>query len=836
MQTTRTLVAIVLYGASACIGADASEMGRNFEENTESEYAHVEITGTDEVSNIDNSIVAKDRKSATNIGVPSSNLIRPVMFQPDVVPQPIIRSPTTSSESPTESRSRGFRIAFGRTLNDRVQISEERQRLVFGPSVNIVGRGEAKVLPLSYTGSLLKKSKATSGVRSVKRSPIVTDTRIRGRRVGQTLAAGSFWVPARMDLDTMLSKIDADIIEDVIVIKGPYSVLYGPGFDFVDIQLMRSPRLDDGHPVYGSTSIDYQSNHQSWYGRQSFWGGSSDWGFHISYGHRTGNDYHSGYGLVIPADFKARDLFVAVGRDIGDGQTLEFNFLRLDETDVEFPGQAFDMDFLVTDGIEFQYEAGHVGDFDRMTLDAWYNRTRFAGTAQRNDKREQFPIFEEIDIQGNTDVDSLSTGFRHTMMWQPSEAEQITVGVDFRFIKQELNEITSADRSRTEFWNNANSPIPRSHSSNPGLFAEYSWEYSERLRLRTGGRVDWVSSNLEASEAELAELGTLRNQPSFAEIVGSNEYDQDHQLCAFYLSSEYEIDEQWSLKSSGGHAQRAPTLTELYSAEPFMFLLQNGLNTVTGDPRLNIERAWQIDVALQYRHHDLALSVNGFHAWILDYITFENMAIQPMSPPPPATQQDPQQVQLKFVNTDLAILRGVEFATTYDPTDCFTLFSSLSYINGSDRSRNGNFATRPVAGANMPSARIPGRPRGFFSGTRAGDHEPLPSILPFDSRLGGRIHQTGPEPAWSVELSVRIVDGQDRVASSLLESSTPGFAVWDLRSFWKVNDRLLLIAGVENLGDRNYAEHLDYRPIDANSSRAVFQPGIDFYFGGELTY
>jgi outer membrane receptor protein involved in Fe transport len=37
-----------------------------------------------------------------------------------------------------------------------------------------------------------------------------------------------------------------------------------------------------------------------------------------------------------------------------------------------------------------------------------------------------------------------------------------------------------------------------------------------------------------------------------------------------------------------------------------------------------------------------------------------------------------------------------------------------------------------------------------------------------------------------------------------------------------------MIAGVENLTDKQYQEHLDIR--------RVFQPGISFYFGSEVRY
>ena len=80
-----------------------------------------------------------------------------------------------------------------------------------------------------------------------------------------------------------------------------------------------------------------------------------------------------------------------------------------------------------------------------------------------------------------------------------------------------------------------------------------------------------------------------------------------------------------------------------------------------------------------------------------------------------------------------------------------------------------------------------------------------------------------------------LADNEDRVATSLLETPTPGFAVWNLRGYWQASDRYLLIAGVENYGDRHYREYLDFRSR-APGALDVFQPGSNFYFGSELTY
>ena len=109
--------------------------------------------------------------------------------------------------------------------------------------------------------------------------------------------------------------------------------------------------------------------------------------------------------------------------------------------------------------------------------------------------------------------------------------------------------------------------------------------------------------------------------------------------------------------------------------------------------------------------------------------------------------------------------------------------------------------------------------------------EPLPGIAPLESRVGVRWHEPSQQPRWAVELSARIVDNQDRVASSLLERESAGFTTYDLRGYWHATDRLLLVAGFENFTDKQYREHLDLR-----TGQGVFQPGVNFYSGIELRY
>lgn len=708
----------------------------------------------------------------------------------------------------------------------RSLLTEIRRRRLRAPSTNLVRGTESRARATSDAGSLLRKSSASFGIGTQRRTPIVVDPRIRGSRVGRLAASGSHWVPARIDLDTMLSKIDSRVIDDIIVIKGPYSAIYGPDFAFMDVQLQRSPRYRQFPIMEGSSSLTYQSNGEQWYGRQTIQGGASDWGFRAGYGHRAGSDYEAGDGTSIPSSYKSREIDIALGYDFTPDSSIEFNYLKLDQTDVEFPGQAFDLDYLGTEGYEATWLLEDQSSFDRLTVDAWYNFTTLKGNAQNSGKRRQFPFFDVIAYEAFTGVTSLSAGYRMAFDWELADDVQLTAGTDLRFLKQELNEVSTGFFGFLPFTD-ANSPIPRSHTTNPGLFAQLSQNPVEGLELTLGTRVDVSVAELADNPAKLSMLGLSVPQVSLADILGTDQFDQSFGLWSAFLTGRYALDDAYTLTFGAGHAERPPTLTELYVAESFLFLLQNGQNTATGDPRLDTEKLWQLDVGMEYEQDDLRISANAFHAWIHDYITFENLRV---FRGPPLAQVE--QVSLKYVNTELATLAGFDLNTEWDASDCLTFFASASYVEGRDHTRNGSFATT-AAVPGSPSTRVEGLSRGTFSGVVAGDDEPLPSILPLQSRVGLRLRDPEEDSRWVLELSARVVDNQDRVATSLLETPTPGFSVWDLRGSFRLADSVLATAGVENFTDKNYREHLDFR---SENGIRMLQPGINFYLGAEVTY
>ncbi|MEZ6116023.1 MAG: TonB-dependent receptor [Pirellulaceae bacterium] len=746
----------------------------------------------------------------------SEGVVRFVQFQPNSPIAPVERNSTAnasgdaiSNRNPAQSANttdqsnrrqqvinNGFEL-FGE-VNQLDRLSEGRRARAFSPGASAVFGSEAKVRITSDVGSLLKKSISSQGVATQNRTPIVTDSRVRGQRVGQVLASGSYWAPARMDLDTMMNKMDSRLIDDAIVIKGPYSGRYGPGFRFVDISLIETPRYEDGYQTHGSTSFDYIDNGEQSYGRQSVWGGSDSWGYHVSYGHRTGNDYETGADTLIPSSYKSRDLFVALGSDLSESSKVEFNYLRLDQTDLEFPGLVYDLRYLGTEGYELRYlnDCPLIGD--AFTSEVWFNRTRFHGDTRNPSKARQIPLLSQtlfspsgFDGFAITNGAGSSFGHRTELFFGDRQGDYFSVGTDVILLRQGLNDIEPLLPSDNNF------PIPPSESVDVGFFIEDHEQINDWLGITAGMRGDVVTA-----EAARSVVGVPGSVPDFF-LEGT---DQTFGLWMAYVTAQIELTNHWQATFGGGYGERPPTLTELYAMSSFIGSLQRGFTFLLGDPGLDKERVTQFDVGLNAKYDRLRGGINGYYSWVDDFITYDLFA--------PSGGLGSFPAGAGFVNTSQAIIAGVDAYGQLEATDAISLFGTFSYVEGRDQTGNRNtLSFTPNGGA----------------------PEPLPGIPPLESRLGVIVHDPSPDRDWAVEFSARVVDNQDRVARSLEEIATPGFTTYDIRSYWRLTrtetSSCLLTVGCENITDKFYREHLDYR-----TGLGVFRPGVSVYSGLELTY
>jgi outer membrane receptor protein involved in Fe transport len=683
-------------------------------------------------------------------------------------------------------------------------VSATQQANASQVSASVVSGAQAPALNSTDAGDLLRKSPSALGVDAQRRSPIANETRIRGYRLGQivTEADRQFWFPAREDLDTFLSKIDSGIIRDVVIVKGPYSAGYGPGLAFLDIETAGTPRYQHGFEWHGATTANYNFNGQQLYGRQQFLGGDQDWGFNISYGQRTAGDYRDGSGFRIPSRYDSRDIDANIGANLTENSSLEFSYLRLDQTELLFPGQIFDTDFLVTNSYRATYTVVNQPVFDMFTATGYYNRTSLHGDAQRESKRDYIPQLNVLNFIGFTDIDQSSTGYRLATTWGKAMSEQLTVGTDFRWTSGSLNEHDSL--FSLPCLATLNFPIPPNHQLDIGWFAMHVMPYDDWLTIKTGVRADYWNSNID-------KLAPMTTCDQTVNVLGSNDFDRSEGLFLGYATAEYKPVKEWTFSAGMGTAQRPPTQTELYAEGPFLAILQNGFTTVFGNPNLAPERSYQLDGGIKATYENVRLGLNGFFSFVNDYVTYESLPVlQQGIVKIPANFQSTTGRTIRFVNTDLATLDGFEAYADVDLTAWLTPFATMTFVEGNDQTVGSHF----TAGVPAPVS-----------------HEPLPGIPPLDTRVGLRFHEERLVPTWGVEVYARMVAAQDRVALSLGELPSAGFTIWDTRAYWQIRKGCQLTGGIENIFDRFYREHLDLR-----TGRGVYQPGISPYMGLELNY
>ena len=515
----------------------------------------------------------------------------------------------------------------------------------------------------------------------------------------------------------------------------------------------------------------------------------------------AGADYEDGAGQHIPSGYNSQNIDVAFGFDLSPDSSLEFRVIRQDQHDVQLPGQVFDIRTGYTDAFTGRYVLRNQDCFDLLTLDVWYNQVRFDGDNLSPAKQEQlFALTPNAAFQGVTDGNTESMGYRLAVTWGEAKQPQITAGSDLVYLTQRLSEFD------TIFGVTADFPVPRSHMVDPGVFVDGTLPLcNNNLILKAGVRADWASSNIDSLAFDPTTLEQVTN------TLGNGPYGRTFDLWAAYVSAEFKMTEHWSLLGGTGEAMAPPVLTELYAAGPVLAVVQNGLNVVNGNPLLNPEQARQMDLAIRANYDTFRFGLSGFYSWIHDYITFAEVA--PESPPFQANV-------IQFVNTNRASLSGFEGYTEWDVLEWLTPFVTMEYVEGRDYTRDSRGTVAPN-GTPIPNP-LPGS---------LSPQEPLPGMPPLEANVGFRVHDRGKNPRWGVEALARMVAGQDRIAQSLGEVSTPGFTIFNVRSFWRVTKNVLLTAGVENLGNRQYREALDLR-----TGLGVFQPGIDFYFGAQVSY
>ena len=215
-----------------------------------------------------------------------------------------------------------------------------------------------------------------------------------------------------------------------------------------------------------------------------------------------------------------------------------------------------------------------------------------------------------------------------------------------------------------------------------------------------------------------------------------------------------------------GHAERMPDYWELFSPTRGPAGAPNAFAGVKP------EATTQLDVGLQYRPGNVEAWASTYAGRIDDYILFDYMS------GPMTGMAMGSSTRARNIDADIA---GGEAGVDWKVADGLKLSGVLAYAWGET------------------------------------DEGALPQMPPLEARLSAG----GEHGDWSWGALLRIVDAQDRVSTRQGNvvgrdlGPSAGFAVFSLNSGYRFSEKLQLTAGIDNLFDRAYSEHLN---LAGNSS------------------
>jgi iron complex outermembrane receptor protein len=229
-----------------------------------------------------------------------------------------------------------------------------------------------------------------------------------------------------------------------------------------------------------------------------------------------------------------------------------------------------------------------------------------------------------------------------------------------------------------------------------------------------------------------------------------------------------------------------------------------------GNPQLKPETNNEVDLTVKYSDLKLgSVYVNGFYSYVKDYISAKML---PSSVIMPATLGAPGVKQ--YVNVDNATFTGFEFGYT----------SPQAYKLGVN-------VIVAITYGRIPSVTKYIIKAGQVTGDTVIKNDALPEIPPFETTFS--VNYRLLHGKLVPKVSYRLVAAQHHVSDAFYEPETPGFSILNFSVAYKVNKNIDINAGVNNIFDVSYFEHLNRKII--GSTEKLYEPGRVFFVNLNLS-
>lgn len=550
--------------------------------------------------------------------------------------------------------------------------------------------------------------------------------------------------PSRMD--NAMSYIAPETYDSLVVVKGPQTVLWGPGASAGTVRFERDREVFESPALKLAGSVlagSFDRNDQVL---------DATYGDRLGYARVSANrsesgDYRDGGGQTVGSAWKKWNADAALGWTPGPDSLLELS-AGTGDGQARYATRGMDGTRFDRRNLGARAQWRNLGD--RLTqLEASVFHNRADHVMDNYTLRSPNPG-GAMPMPMASNVERLTSGGRVAGTWGGPSHELVT-GVDLQDSRHRRRSATGRGAYQARPW------AVDARFANVGAFAEGTWFAGDRNRLVAGARADRAEATDVRASIAATGMGPGMGMPMPNPTAGRTRRET---LAAGFIRLEQDAAEMPMTWYAGlGHTERMPDYWELFSPD------RGPAGAVNAFAGAQTEKTTQLDIGVQYRGKRVDAWVSAYAGRIDDYLLFDYAPGGGMMGP-----------RTRVDNVD-ARIGGAELGVEYRPAAQWKVGGTLAYARGD----------------NLDAGR------------------PLPQMPPLETRL----NTAWEDGRWSAGALVRLVAAQDRVAPG--QGSVVGrdlgpsgaFATLAVNGGVRLHPSLQLTAGVDNVFDRRYSEHLN---------------------------
>jgi hemoglobin/transferrin/lactoferrin receptor protein len=653
-----------------------------------------------------------------------------------------------------------------------------------------IGKAELESKPFQTLSDALKEE---PGLSIVHDGVWGTELSIRGMSRENVVAlVDGNRIATSTDVAARFSLIDLNDVERIEVIKGASSSVYGSGATGGIVNIVtKTPGEYEKLSIAGNISTGFNSVNNMSAIAGSVYGGGSSWSSKFSGSYRKAGNIQTPAGELKNSQFEDYSFSGALNVLPFENQTLKVGYQLFKAKDVGIPGGSVfptNADVRYPDEKREMFSAGYeIKNISKFLykLSANYsnqfierNVENIPHTVQNVAATSTTPAKRVSVLKITPRADHRNNNLQLHGNFLIAENNNLVAGIDYwdrkyngERQKYQTIEVLNSEGTVVKTTNRiiGEKPLPDSKYKSLGIFAQDNAQLiKDVLSLSVGARVDKINVTGETTVNPIYEI--LDGVVTYGDDILWNKIDDDKTSYSANVGLKYSVNYNLDLTLSLGYSFRSPSLEERFQ------YIDQGSYVRLGNPNLNSELGRSVDLGLRYYSENVKVISSFFFNYFSDLVvekpgTFEGKSA--------------------YIKTNVgeARLYGFDLSADYNVYSDYVVYAAAAYVKGDDVTAGGN----------------------------------LPQISPLNGNLGVRFDLFN---QLNADFSSTLFAAQKNVGAG--ELTTPGYATFNItlgtKSFYLSSMNFKIYAGIENLLDKNYRNHLS-----TTRGSLTIEPGRNFF-------